>query len=148
MADEEAHATMAKLGHRWKTRKELSCRAPGTIPVAGVERNDVLWADASRDGSAFDRKAIVHMLIPITSAIVEAAVADSIENHTSTRFTCLQCHSCLTSLSRTRSTPFNVHTTDAMTTSALGGSASLPRDQQLASCRTRPGLSTSCPLKP
>ena len=137
-----------QAGHWLKTGKELSCRAPGTIPVAGVERNDVLWADASRDGSAFDRKAIVHMLIPITSAIVEAAVADSIENHTSTRFTCLQCHSCLTSLSRTRSTPFNVHTTDAMTTSALGGSASLPRDQQLASCRTRPGLSTSCPLKP
>lgn len=32
---------MARLGHRLKTRKELSCRAPGTIAVAVVERNDV-----------------------------------------------------------------------------------------------------------
>jgi hypothetical protein len=59
-----------------KTRKELSCRAPGTIPVAGVERNDVSWADASRDGSAFAIESNCAYLtsIPITN-LMEAEVA-------------------------------------------------------------------------
>jgi hypothetical protein len=145
---------MARPGHWLKTRKELSCRAPGTIPVAGVERNDVLWADASRDGSAFAIEsscAYMHLIsIPITNMMevdviyLHRPVFQSYIFFTHTTYSSLHRQE-LDSLHSTSTQP------NAMTTSALGGSASLPRDQQIASCRwcqTRPGLSTSCPLKP